>query len=256
MPLSPRILWESHGNKYMRSRDNELIHAWRDCSNITGATTFLLLLIAADLAFILLHILHDLHVLGSPLHSLGRDHGYPEIYQYIKEFWIVVLLLSILARTRVIGHGVWALLFLYLLFDDARKIHETFGKYVATRLEYTSYFGIPGRDLGELAISAMAAAAFLTALIWPYMRGAHGFKRVTRHLLALLVALAFFGVFLDTLHSVFRQWEHSWDFWIVAEDGGEMVVMSLIAWYVYMLNATNGNLEFTLRNRHLDFASR
>jgi hypothetical protein len=66
--------------------------------------------------------------------AITKDLGYPEIYQYIKELWIVVLLLSVLIKTRVGSYSVWALIFLYILIDDALRIHETYGLYIATRL--------------------------------------------------------------------------------------------------------------------------
>jgi len=105
-------------------RENELIHSWKEQFEETSASTFLLLLLVADCAFIVLHFLLLTPFLTTPLLSLGRDNGYPEIYQYVKELWIVVLLLSILTKTRVAGYSVWALLFLYLLMDDALQIHE------------------------------------------------------------------------------------------------------------------------------------
>ena len=76
-------------------RGNELIHSWKELSKDTNASTLLLLLLGADCAFVFLHFLPL-----APLFSLEKDFGYPEIYQYIKEMWIVGLLLSMLIRIK------------------------------------------------------------------------------------------------------------------------------------------------------------
>lgn len=57
------------------------------------STKFLSLLLLADLGLMLLHGLFKMHLLSNPLFSVEMDLGYPEIFQYIKEYWIVILLL-------------------------------------------------------------------------------------------------------------------------------------------------------------------
>jgi len=89
----------------------------------------------------------------------------------------------------------------------------------------------------------MTAALFLTSLILFYVRGSGAFKQVTRHLLLLLLTLAFFGIFVDMLHSAVKMAKMAWKVRYllgVVEDGGEMVVMSFIAWYVFLLNSRVG----------------
>ena len=223
-------------------KKNELFHQWKEYFKDTSASTFLLLLLVADCAFIFLNFLLWTPLLNNPLFSLEKDGGYPEIYQYIKEFWIVGLLLSILIKTRAVGYSVWVLLFIYLLLDDALQIHETFGAYIATRLELTPFLGLRAKDFGELAISAMAAALFLTPLIFFYVRGSGTFKQVTRHLLLLLFALAIFGIFFDMLHVAVNMGKKVYFLLAVVEDGGEMVVMSFIAWYAFLLSLRDGNM--------------
>ena len=231
-------------------RENESTYLWEGRFQETSASVFLLLLLLADCAFIFLHFLLSTPLLNSPLLSLKKDHGYPEVYQYIKELWIVALLLFILIKTRVVGYSVWVLVFLYILFDDALRIHERLGKYIAIKLEFTPFHGIRANDFGELAVSAVAAALLLTPMLLFYMRGANPFRQVTRHLLLLLLALAFFGVFIDMIHvppEMGQTIKHSWG---AVEDGGEMIIMSLIAWYTYLLNIRNKNIGISSRSTH------
>jgi hypothetical protein len=215
----------------------------------TGASSFLLLLLVADLAFIFLHFLLLMTILNDPLYGLERDRGYPEFYQYVKEFWIIVLLLSICVRTGAVGYIAWVMLFGYLLCDDALQVHERFGRYIATRLYFVPLLGLRARDFGELAVSAMSGALLLTLLAWFYVRGSDTFKQSTKHLLLLLLTVAFFGIFVDMLHVALKVMGRKVNLLLgVVEDGGEMIAMSFVVWYVFLLNAREGDLDFSLRS--------
>ncbi len=220
-----------------------MLQPWLQDTNTRGATIFLLVMLAIDLAFVFLYFLVFLtDMTNNPLFSLETDRGYPEIYQYIKAFSIVVLLGSVLLRTRVIGYSAWCLLFLYLLLDDALGIHESVGNYIAVNMAFAPAIGLRARDFGELAVSAIAATLFLIPLALFYVRGPGAFKRASEHLLLLLVALAFFGVLVDLLHvAVKLGWKVTFLLGVV-EDGGEMVVMSIMAAYVFLLYGRDGNI--------------
>ena len=74
------------------------------------------------------------------------------------------------------------------------------------------------------------------------------FKKVTKDLLVLLLMIAFFGVFVDTVHSmVDLEWNLSFIL-VIIEDGGEMVAISLVVWYVFLLNLRKGHASFSLWN--------
>jgi hypothetical protein len=193
---------------------------------------FLLLLLLADSIFILLHIGYSAGLITSPLFSIAEDLGYAEVYQYIKEYWIVLLLLILaIGRGRMI-YLFWSLLFAYLLFDDSLQIHERLGLYLADALQLPPMWQLRAQDLGELAV-AMVFGAFLFGLIGiAYRYGDRIAKQTSKHLFLLVVLVAFFGVLVDMLHSATRWAE---PLWLLLEDGGEMVGMSVIAWYVFQL---------------------
>ncbi len=233
-----------------------MIDSWRNDPRTTGVTTVLLFLLAVDLAFVFLHFLPLFDVLDNSMFSLERDRGYPEIYQYIKTLSIVILLLSVFTRTKVIGYSVWSLLFLYLLFDDALSVHESLGGYIATNMAFAPAIGLRAQDFGELAVSAIAAALFLAPLALFYVRGSGVFREVSTYLFLLLVALAFFGIFVDMLHVAVKMgWKVRFLLGAV-EDGGEMVVMSITAWYVFLLNSRNGNIGSSLQPARLTYPTR
>ena len=91
-------------------------------------TTFLLLLLTADTIFIILHIIHTYtDYLGNSNFSIQKDRGYAEIFQYIKEFCIALLLLYLAIKRRNLLYLSWSALFGYVLLDDFLKIHERAG---------------------------------------------------------------------------------------------------------------------------------
>ncbi len=225
-----------------------MLQSWISDATNRNAASFLLLLLAIDLAFVFLYfVIYLSDIVNNPLFSLEQDRGYPEIYQYMKAFSIVILLGLVLSKTRAIGYGVWSLLFLYLLLDDALGIHESFGNIVAVNLAFAPGIGLRARDFGELAVSAIAATLFLIPLALFYVRGSGAFKKATEHLLLLLVSLAFFGIFVDMLHVAIRLgWKVTFLLGAV-EDGGEMVVMSIMAAYVFLLYGRDGNIGSLLQ---------
>lgn len=206
------------------------------------AAVLLLLLLSADVAFVLAHFFLAIGLLNDPLFSLEKDRGYSEFFQYVKILAIVALLFAVFARTKTIGFGVWALLFFYLLLDDALQIHEVFGGHIATGLNFVPAMGLRAQDFGEVAVSAIAAALFLPAIAFFYIRGTGQFRKASRYLLLLFVALAFFGIFIDLLHvSVKMGWRITWLLGVI-EDGGEMVIVSIMVWYVFLLRARDGDI--------------
>src|SRR5215210_7049988 len=79
---------------------------------------FLLLLLSVDAAFIVLAILLPPEVdLG-----LEKERGYPEMFLYIQEALIMLLMAMAAVRNRSLLYLCWCLLFLYLLLDDSLQI--------------------------------------------------------------------------------------------------------------------------------------
>ena len=50
-----------------------------------GSNKLLILLLLADLVFIIIHGLYRMNLVSNSLFSIERDFGYAEVYQYIKE---------------------------------------------------------------------------------------------------------------------------------------------------------------------------
>ncbi|MGZ8213585.1 MAG: hypothetical protein ACXWTP_03695 [Methylosarcina sp.] len=191
-----------------------------------GATAFLLLLISADFAFIALNVItHTLpENLRNPLFIIEKDRTYPELYQYIKYFWVILLLIYLSVKYRVFQYLAWVLLFIYFLCDDSLRIHEQAGHQLSKNFNFAPLFGLGVNEVGELMISGIIGLILFPFLIWAYWSGSPEFRKVS-HDIALLVAMfVFFGVVVDMAHISGN-----------IEDGGEMLTMSLILWYVFLL---------------------
>lgn len=195
--------------------------------------TLLWMLLGADIVFIIIHLLHYYTSFAeSELYTVTKDRGYPEIFQYVKEFWITVLLFTLLIRERQIVYGTWSLLFGYLLLDDSFQIHEKMGGKFADYVHHASFMKLAAQDFGELVASVVAGVIFFSLIGAAYCVASSETRRVCKQLALLLGAIIFFGVFVDAVHSTLAS--SSWDVPLgTVEDGGEMLAMSVTCWYVF-----------------------
>lgn len=201
-----------------------------------SASVFLVLLLVGDLVYIAIHLVWtETKLLNSPLAALDVDRGYAEFFQYMKLLWAALLITFMSLRTRRWGYLAWAFLFAYLLLDDSFSVHENLGKLLAVRLALPAAFGLRAVDFGELLMTAMAGAVMTVILGWAYLRGGPELRRSSRHMLVLLLAIVFFGVGVDMVHSAIHPVGWMDNALVILEDGGELVVSSFIAWYAFLL---------------------
>lgn len=203
----------------------------------------LYLFLVTDIAFIILHLLHVYFLrVYFPLYSdtlsnvdfsLEQERGYAELFQYIKEYWIAILLGILATQRRSILYLGWSLLFVYLLFDDALSIHETLGHIIADKLSLSAAFNLRARDFGELLVSAFCGLFFLILIGTAYRFSDSTSRKASKYLIKMLLALAFCGIAVDMAHMAFKSVPSF--LLVILEDGGEMVVMSIIAWFVFVL---------------------
>jgi hypothetical protein len=198
-----------------------------DRSNQAGI--FLLLLISADAVFVIAHLIHK-SGWGSHLYSLEADRGFSEIFQYVKVYWIVIMLAALLWRTREYVYATWMLLYAYVLCDDAFQIHERGGIAIAKYWGYegaravTAHEGTLGlkpKDFGELTIYGAFGFLFLALISIAYLRSARDARNASKDLTLLLGVTLFFGVIIDMLHSVAGEDSYLAAVLGVVEDGGK-----------------------------------
>lgn len=72
----------------------------------------LYLLIATDLLFIALHIIYKTtELISDTSFSLSKDRGYPEVFQYVKAYWIALLFLRLAIKKQTFLYLAWSLLY-------------------------------------------------------------------------------------------------------------------------------------------------
>lgn len=195
---------------------------------------YLYLLLATDLAFIIFHIVYTYSdFISSVLFSIDQERGYAEMFQYIKEYWIAILLLILAFNQRAVLYVGWSLLFFYLLLDDSLEIHERLGARISDSLGFTSVFNLRAVDFGEIIVSGSVALFFLVFIGIAYRFSDRISRSTSRYLIGLLFALAVCGIVFDMLHIVFK-YSILEPIFVILEDGGEMIVMSVITWFVFL----------------------
>lgn len=192
---------------------------------------FLLLLLAIDFILMLFHIFHNYSpFLNSEMFSIAKDQGIAEIFGYLKWILIVVGLIIIRKQENERRYLSWALLFIYLLTDDAFSLHERVGYHIEKLISLT-FFGLNGQNVGELLYFTCVGIPIIGWLIFNYWKGGALYKQFSRNLIALFCLLVFFGVFIDLGRTIFPK-NHFYALIDLLEDGGELIVASFILSFI------------------------
>lgn len=207
-------------------------------------TKVLILLLGIDGVLILLSVIRlvlrrffDSYqgILLSDMFSIIYDRGLGEYFQYFKEIWIVVVFIIIFRDTRLKIYVGWSVLFFYVFLDDFFQIHEKGGEIFAQRFEGISFGPFRAQDVGELLVLSVIGLLLLLILFVGFRSVSNIHRSRNMILGVLLVVLVGFGVILDVVSSVFNWYELKMVLHLV-EDGGEMIVISIILWAVLIFS--------------------
>jgi hypothetical protein len=210
--------------------------------HIRTALMLFLLLFSADMVFFVIHLIKSFtRFIPDTRFSIETDQGFAEIYQYLKWFWISMefSLLSISRRSPI--YIAWVFVFVYLLCDDALSIHENIGTLIANHLTFSPPLGLRLQDFGELAVTTIAGLLLLFIVWISYCRGSYAFRKISQDMFLLLLALSFCGVFTDMAHSAIHLGGKVNIILGFIEDGGEMVVASIMLGYMFLLSIRKEN---------------
>ena len=194
-----------------------------------GFLVLLALLVCTDIVFIGLHLVHTYTpLLPNHVYSIEQDKGHAEFFQYTKQFWIILLLTLTFIKEASLTNFSWLMVFCYVLLDDALSIHENLGLLSSNLWTFAARMGLRPQDWGELLVTGAVGVVLLTPVAIAFLRASTRERRHTLILAALLGLLAFFGVFIDMVHIWFGGEQ-----WGLVEDGGEMLVVSMVLYYVF-----------------------
>jgi hypothetical protein len=200
----------------------------------------LVLLVSTDLVFIILSSLGVLTKYFSSYNfSILMDGSYPEIFQYLKWFLIILLLILMIKKSKSFSYLAMAAVYFYCLLDDSLNFHEKLGTLIVTNLDFTAPFSMSPQDCGEFLISAISGLILIPAVIIAYYLGNKVYRKISRDLILLFLLLIFFGYFLDIFKHLFELGPKTHLFLSYLEDSGEMFIASFTLWYVYMISVNN-----------------
>ena len=201
---------------------------------------FLFLLLSADCLFIILHIFHDYTgFFVDPRYAISKDRGFGEIFQYVKEYWVSLIFFWLAVKNRSLLYLSYSLLFVYILVDDSFMIHEKLGKEISIYFGFPTMLKLRPRDFGEMSIYAIVGLSFLFLVGLTYPGSTQNLKKTCRKSFVFLAIFFLFGAVIDMatimIANIFSKNSLWYSLIILLEDGGEMIIVSVILWYVFLL---------------------
>jgi hypothetical protein len=209
----------------------------------------LALLLAADLAFVVAHLLWAFQVTLEPFGraidfganrwlNIGQERGYVELWECAVGSATVALLLACFARRRQAAHLGLAALFALVVGDNLLQFHERAGVLVAEALGQDE--ASLARHAGELAALLLMGAAAAGTFLVTYRMSDVAARRSALAGLSIVAALAFFAVGVDVAHALVSALAPlsrvADDAFTLVEDGGETLAISLglaFAWALF-----------------------
>lgn len=167
---------------------------------------------------------------------ITEEQSYAEIFQYIKELWIVLILGFNYWQFKTKIFLVWGLLFNYILLDDSLRIHEIIGSQVSELFGFQDLFNLRATDFGELIVSATVGIGFIIAIAWVHYHSNSRDRKYGKFLVFFLFVLAITGIVFDLIHVMVYDNTYLNLTFALLEDGGEQIIMSFILAFIYVNN--------------------
>ena len=192
--------------------------------------TFLLI----DFIFLGLHY-HFQYETGDQFRDflVDRDNSYAEWFQYVKFGVVLILLGFLITKYRKREYLFWFFLFFIFLLDDSIGLHERFGWHVSKLLGYKDFYGLRAIDWGELTYVVVMGPLLFLFFVYSYKNGNKDYKKRTIDLTLFVGIFLFFGIVIDMIHSYFSGSPILGRWLTIIEDGGEMITLSFMAWYIF-----------------------
>ncbi|MFS4416949.1 hypothetical protein [Maribacter sp. 2307ULW6-5] len=165
----------------------------------------------------------------------GSTLGLAEGFQYLKYLGILCLLAYLIGLKKQHAYLPLFFLFAFLFADDVSQLHNRASWVFVHRLQLQPLAGVHAQPLGKIFYTATIASLFMGVSGRYYLKASSELRRAFRDILVLLAGFLFFGVGLDVFQTFFVGRPRI-GFWLtLTEEGGEMLVLSLLLWYLYCL---------------------
>jgi len=209
----------------------------------------LVLLVTIDLTLILIHIGTGASFEKIPaLLNISLDYSIGEFFNYAK--WVTIIGILWVVSRRVGNPALLACasLFAVMLADDSLQIHERFGELAVSAGQIGDASWATGQTLAEIAVWGALAGLLLPVILFGLWKSTREQWLPAFRFLGLIALFAVFGGLVDALHQPVEQLPFGVQLVDLIEDGGEMIVASIIvAHAVTLWNETAALARF--RNR-------
>jgi len=183
---------------------------------------------------VIIHLAHTYYgVPANDFFDLEIDGSLSEIFIYLQELGIVLILFWFYRKYDNQLYLAWALIFTYILIDDSLQLHERLGVWMAEAFDVGNNYGVRGRDITEVIVQFIFGVPLIGFAGWAHLfRGDAQAKRISLVLLGSLVVLVAFAIVLDWFHVKIMV-IYLKPILGTIEDGAEIFVITGILWYLY-----------------------
>jgi len=197
-------------------------------------------LLVVDALFIFFHILkYSTGYVSSYLFDIDQNKGYAEIYQSIKELWIVMILFYFALKRRKAIYWAWIIIFSVLLLNDVMIYHENIAGNLSDYLFSAHELRKVREKLGEIVVYAAIGFPLLLFMRAVHSRADQDDKDISGKLTRLFIILMIFVVFVDLVYfgvQLFVDWDVLLYGLVAIEEAGEMIMISIIYGFLFSLS--------------------
>ncbi len=202
---------------------------WRASGGLPVQRTVLAWLLAVDLVLIALHIAAGITLERiPPLLNIAMDWSLAEMVGYGKWALCAVLLGLAWRRSGLATYGAMALVLCVMTLDDFLQIHERLGTVIAQ----SGLVGGHAQDMGELVVFGGFAVLLAGPLLYALWVDRRAGIAAVGGLILLIAVLVAFGVGVDAIKNMLPPFAFRVQVMELLEEGGEMLVGSLIVAHV------------------------
>ncbi len=190
---------------------------------------WLILLLAADAAFITVHIFKQ----PEGRWSLGLDRGHPELFGYAKTLLAIGLLALAHRASRQAPYRACAAVVFIIALDDSLRLHENAGHLFERTVTVQPPFGLRPQDIGELGSWSLLGLLAIVILVMAHRRGDDLSRQALLLYVGVFVGLVGFAALADMVHITLAARASS--ILTVVEDGGELIMLTFVLCLAMMI---------------------
>ena len=207
------------------------------------AFIFVLVLFSIDALFIGLHAflsaLKYFDVLEARSFSylkVSTEGGIPEVFNYFKLCLVAVVLMLVFRRSRIPIYLILAGMFAFALLDDAFTFHERLSMELVEALALPEMWRQSA--YAQPLYFAIVAILMVPMLAAGWINADAMSRRLSGTLIAAFLALGFFVVIVDGVHSVIGKYSFVADkLFAIVEDGGEIIAVTFCCWVALSIHS-------------------